>query len=96
MLCELEFKNAQLGGDSNYRKCISDGKATIKKGYEKSLKSVKKPTARAALKEYYITAITTLQEIKPQSDERKMNYERRQGDNKNKLDEMWVRFETEN
>lgn len=77
-------------------KCISDGKAKAKKAYEKTLKLVTKPAARAALKEYYIVGISAIQGVEPQSEERKMNYEKRQGDNKNKLDEMWTRFEVEN
>ncbi len=96
VLCDLSFKSIEFGSGADYKKCIADGKIEIKRGYEAVLKKVKKPAARAALKEYYITAIMTLQGIEPQGDERKMFYEKRQGDNMTKLEEMWVRFETEN
>lgn len=91
--CDLKYTTSM---DGDLLRCISDGKASLKQSYEKTLKSLKKPAAKAALKEYYITAISTLIGIKPQDDERKINYEKRQGDNKNKLDEMWTRFEVEN
>lgn len=92
-LCRLDYESQQIGDLS---RCTMEGKTSFKKAYEKELKSVKKPASKAALKEYYIAAVSALQGIEPQADERKINYEKRQGDNKNKLDEMWTRFEVEN
>jgi hypothetical protein len=94
--CEISFRLFTVNGDTGYRECISSGNSEIKKLYEKFSKTIKKPSARTALKEYYIAGVMALQGIEPQSDERTINYEKRQGDNKNKLNEMWVRFETEN
>ncbi len=92
MTCNLYYTAPKEG---DFQRCLLDGKLALKQSYEKYLKSVKKPAARAALKEYYITALSTLNGIAPQAEERKINYEKRQGDNKNKLDEMWTRFEVE-
>lgn len=96
LLCEMDFANSQSGGKSHLEKCISDGKSNIKKAYNTASKTVKKPAAKAALKEHYISSISALQGIEPQANERKMNYEKRQSDNKAKRDELWVRFEVEN
>jgi hypothetical protein len=96
LTCGMSFQLFLVNGDRGYKQCLLDGKVKIKKQYETSLKTVKKPAARAALKEYYIFGVTALLGIEPQSEERKINYEKRQGDNQNKLDEMWVRFEAEN
>ena len=80
----------------NYQKCISRHKDDIKSSYEQLAAKVKKSSVKLALKEHYIAVITALQGIEPLPDERKMNYERRQGENQSKLDSAWIRFETEN
>lgn len=88
---KVQYKDA-----GNYQKCILEGKDDIKASYEKFAAKVKKPSAKLALKEHYIAALSALQGVEPLSDERKMNYEKRQGENQSKLDTAWIRFETEN
>lgn len=95
-MCQIEFRRVQVGGEGNLAECIETGKVTIKADYERALKTVRKAAAKAALKEHYIAGIAALQGISPQFEELKSNYDKRQGDNKNKLDALWVRFETEN
>ena len=94
--CQIAFAGSQAGGGQDVGKCIDDAKKDVKKAYDSALKMVKKLAARSAMKEHYISSISSIQGIQPQFEERKINYEKRQGDNKTKLDEMWVRFETEN
>ena len=76
--------------------CISDGKISIKKAYEAVIYTIEKTAAKTALKEHYIGAVSALQGIQFHDDERKINYEKRQSDNKVKVDELWLRFEIEN
>lgn len=102
--CTSSFKFAILGAEilkspidfkSSYE-CISDERITIKKAYEAVINTLEKNAAKTALKEHYIGAVSALQGIQFHDDERKMNYERRQSDNKVKVDELWLRFEIEN
>ena len=95
--CKLSYKMVLMTGERNeFIKCIDDGKASIRIAYGNAAKTVKKPSAKNALKDHYIASLAILQGIEAQSDERKMNYEKRQGDNQSRLDELWIRFETEN
>lgn len=93
MKCSLIFKNDQASGKSELDPCIEDGQKSMKANYLSVLKKVKKASAKAALKEYYIAATTALQGVSPMPDERVYAYEKRQNDNKTKMDEMWLRFE---
>lgn len=95
--CSILHTTYLLNGDfSVFRKCVDDGKVAIKSAYANAAKSVKSTAAKNALKEHYITVISVLQGIQAQDDETKMNYEKRQGDNQNKREEKWIRFEAEN
>lgn len=102
--CASQFKLAALMGEitnspvdvKNSYKCISDSKIEIKKAYEAVTDTIVKSAAKTALKEHYIGAVSALQGIQIQDDERKINYDKRQGENKAKVAELWLRFETEN
>jgi hypothetical protein len=94
--CETEAIRSINGQENTLDQCVIDKKSELKKTYEKAQKEVKKASAKAALKEYYIAVLSALQGINPEADERKMNYEKRQVDNKIKVKELWTRFEVEN
>lgn len=92
----MNFKTAVLsGGIDKFYKCIDDGKIAVKNAYAEASTMVSSDPAKAALKEHYIKAISTLQSIDSYNEERKVDYEKRQGENKAKLEELWIRFETE-
>ncbi|WP_296446986.1 hypothetical protein [Rhodoferax sp. UBA5149] len=95
-MCTFAFIEAQAGGRQETQSCIDDGRVSIKKEYDSFSKLIKKPPAKSALKEHYIAGISALNGIQPQTQERKFNYDKRQGDNQAKIDDLWVRFETEN
>lgn len=94
--CSILHTTYLLNGDfSVFRKCVDDGKSAIKQAYGNAAKTVKKAAAKTALKEHYITVMSSLQGIQAQDEETKMNYEKRQGDNNTKREEKWIRFEAE-
>lgn len=95
--CQITFKTAMLNrAIDTFYKCIDDGKNAVKTAYTEASGAVSSDPAKAALKEHYIKAISTLQSIDSYLDEGKGEYERRQGENKAKLRELWIRFEAEN
>ena len=111
MICSLELKTAltinetkRLGAERydlpeqmppDWHGCITNQKIEIKSSYEAALKTVKKVSAKAALKEHYIIVLTNLDELEPKIDERKIDYTRRQSANNQRLNEKWNRFEIE-
>lgn len=80
---------------SDWLGCIKRNKTDLKTQYETALKTVKKPGAKAALKEHFIAIMTNLDEIDPRANEIKIDYNRRQSTNEQKLAERWNRFEVE-
>jgi serine/threonine-protein kinase RIO1 len=92
------FKLAQTGSsdsDGDYAGCIKKGKEAAKVSLDKALRTIRKPKAQEALKSYHIAFVTALQGINPGSNERRMDYERRQQMLKDKAAEAWARFEVE-
>lgn len=104
LAARLRFSQAELGGElsdedrksGDYKTCITDQKKLVRTAYEGFSRTVKKPAARAALKEHYLTALDAISAIAPQSEERKLSYQQRQGAFDSKLEERWNRFEAEN
>lgn len=94
--CSIEFSLSRVSTTGDPGKCILVAKDVTKAAYEKALKRVKKPSAKAALKEYYVAGVSAIQGVQPQYDERVISYDKRQGDNRIRLDEMWTRFDLEN
>lgn len=80
---------------ADYGACIRGYKPAIKTNYDGALSKVKKPAAKAALKEHYIQVIKSLEGIEPTSSERVFQYDGRQSENKVKRAEAWTRFEAE-
>ena len=102
--CSMSFvsanANAQLGKQddekSDWRGCIEEHKGKVKFAYDAFAKTVKKPAARAALKEHYILTVSSLAGIEPESGEIVLSYRRRQAELKARANEQWTRFEVEN
>ena len=80
----------------DWQACVVEQKAQAKVSYETALKTVKKPAARAALKEHFVAVFSALSGLAPYNDELKLAYTKRQGENTIKLRELWDRFEIEN
>lgn len=94
--CPMVLQVVLLGDvKRDYHQCIAEARKTIKAAYLSAVKTIKKPAARAALKEHYIAAMTRIDGIDPQFDETNGNYAHRQSDNQSRLDEKWARFEAE-
>ena len=104
MMCKLSLDLANAKGElgekgdekSDWRGCIDKHKGKVKVAYDAFAKTVKKPAARAALKEHYILAISFIAGIEPESDEIVLSYKRRQAELKARANEQWTRFEVEN
>lgn len=101
-LCPMMLEMASQSGNSNepgktdWNACIDDAKKAIKTHYAAALKTVSKPAAKAALKEHYIVATSAITAMAPGANEIRMNYNRRQAENNQRLNERWARFEVEN
>lgn len=80
---------------SDYRLCIQQYKASLKRMHFTASKSIKKPSAQAAFKEHLVLSISALEGIIPQNDERVIDYERRSNADRRALDQQKVRFEIE-
>lgn len=95
MLLEIGLLKGTQDANEEWRSCISDSKKDIKRAYETALKTVKKPLARAALKEHYISATAAISALAPEPGETKRGYAMRQGQSKQRLAEQFARFEIE-
>jgi hypothetical protein len=85
----------KLDEDSDYVTCITDREAEARAYLAQTLRTVTKPKAREALKEYHVAFITALRGILPGMQELRIDYDRRQLVLKGKLDEMLLRFQME-
>lgn len=107
-LCGAKFRLAQVQADaeelginqertddSDWSGCIAKWKVQIRKGFEAASKTVKKPAAKAALKEHYVLASVALSGIAPVSQETRGSYAQRQRDALSKVSGQWARFEAE-
>lgn len=97
-IAQMQASSGIRGGsdaDGDYQSCIQEGTSQAKGLYPAALKTVKKNSAREALKEHYITALSAINGVNPLLDERLGAYRHRQQLNKTKLDERWTRFEVE-
>jgi hypothetical protein len=81
---------------ADYAGCIREQSVNVKQRYDKALKVVRKPAAKAALKEHFIAVSSQLQGLAPASDENRLDYTRRQTENQARTEEKWIRFEAEN
>lgn len=104
MMCQLKattaFAEVELGripeAISPISACRMEAKEAVKPLFAPALAQVgKKPAASKLLKEYYAQWMTLLDGVSPDSGERKIIYERRQGEASRKLDEHWNRFSIE-
>lgn len=75
--------------------CIAAHKKVLRRLYDAALKTVKKPGARAALKEHLVQAVSRIEGIGPGVGEINIDYDRRQTSNDEKLKMAWTRFELE-
>lgn len=81
---------------SDWKGCIAKSKIELRAAYDAYSKTLKKPSAKAALKEHFIIATSVISGIEPDLDERVVNYDKRQTDLKARANEQWTRFEIEN
>lgn len=101
--CKLKLRlaNARADGsvaqdeNSDWIGCVKEGTSVTKKNFPAALKTVKKPKAQDALKSYHVVLVTAIDGIWPGTEERKLDYERRQQATETKLKEAWARFELE-
>lgn len=104
-ICGLTFQYYQaLGGisedpekrkSSDYIGCIAENKTEIRSAFDQAIATVRKPAAKAALKEHLVHSLSALQGIAPLSGELTISYKARQGANQARMEEQWTRFEIE-
>lgn len=91
-LSELELSELYTTIDA----CQKKAKAEVKKLFPKANAAVaNKPTASNLLKDYYAAWLSALDGITPDANERKVDYDNRQGEASRKADAIWNRFEIE-
>lgn len=102
--CQLTAKLAFLKVESGELReayseigaCLKQGREEVKKLFPRAHAQVaKKAAASKHFKEYYAVWLTAFDGISPEVDERKIDYERRQGEASRKAHEAWNRFEIE-
>ena len=104
IMCEATLSLALARGDlyrpqdnsSDVQGCISKGKTEAKTSFNKALRTVRKPAAKEALKNYHVAFVTALEGLLPGTQEPKFVYEQRQQTLKSRLAETWAKFELEN
>ena len=104
MMCQIKartaFSRVELGeipeAQSPISACRTEAKDSVKVLFAPALAQVaKKPETSRLLKEYYAQWMTLLDGVSPDANERKISYERRQGEAARKLDEHWNRVAIE-
>ena len=81
---------------SDVQGCISKGKTEAKTSFNKALRTIRKPAAKEALKNYHVAFVTALEGLLPGTQEPKFVYEQRQQTLKSRLAETWAKYELEN
>ena len=74
---------------------VNAHKAALKEQYAAAAKTIKKPAAKAALKEHFVQAMSLVEGVEPGISEARIDYDRRQTDNKENLKKAWTRVEIE-
>lgn len=100
MMCSLQFQYSQLNpGETSpkadWTTCVKEGVQGLKVRFDNLMKVLRKPAARAALKEHYISVINAAMAITPHDGEIKMNYSRRQSEQQTIVQDKWTRFSLE-
>jgi hypothetical protein len=103
-MCKATLDLALARGDlyrpqddrSDVQGCIGKGKKEAKTSFNKALRTIRKPAAKEALKNYHVAFVTALEGILPGTKEPSFVYEQRQQALKSKLAEAWAKFELEN
>lgn len=108
MLCSAQagaqFARAELiavGGTpqgestADYVACVAQQRASTRASFDKAMRTLKKASAREALKSCHVALLTALDGIAPATDERKVTYSQRQAALAGRLSEAWARFEVE-
>lgn len=86
----------QMDALSDIAKCRDEGRAELKKQFPKARAMVAKPpSALKLLKEFYAASIAALDDMYPDLNLPKIDYERRQGEDSRKLDGLHNQIEIE-
>jgi hypothetical protein len=103
-LCELKYQAAvlmrragkEVTAENDPHVCIATLQETGKKSYAQALRSVKKPSAQALLKNFHAMWVPAVRSIVAHDDERQVAYQRRRAETWDRLGEAWERFTLEN
>ena len=79
----------------DWRGCIQKQRAETLALFKRASTATRKPAMRDALKNYQVVWAAMMEGIAPSSDERKIDYERRQAAADTKLNEAWAKVEIE-
>lgn len=97
LFCEVDFQKAQLTGEyAEFRACLTRGERSMKIYFDLARPKVaKKRAADDALKDLYAYALSGLRGMDPEVSERKIDYERRQTERKQGIEDRISRLEIE-
>jgi hypothetical protein len=110
MICRMSMKFAAQGAElgaakreetdptgklADWRGCIQKQRGDALVLFKKASATARKPALREALKGYQVVCPATMEGIAPSSDERVIDYERRQAAGDTKLNEAWAKVEIE-
>lgn len=91
-----KVETGQTDALSEIAKCRDEGRAELKKLFPKARAMVtKKPSALKLLKEFYAASIVALDDMYPDLNLSKIDYERRQSEDSHKLDGLQNQIEIE-
>lgn len=75
--------------------CADQELLKVKSAYEKALATLKKPEARAALKEHLVITNVAVKGVVPGANDTKRGYQERKSVNERRMEEQWERVKLE-
>lgn len=84
-LCGATYVN---NGFNEWKSCVDSASYKSKENYKELYKKIKQSKAKNALKEYYISLLSSLRSTSPEPGETKYQYDIRQAQNKQKLSDL--------
>ena len=103
IMCDLKMVGARQAAESGREisdddapaTCVRTGMEKIRTAFDRAVASVRKASAKAALREHYIAASSALRGVMPGIDERVITYRARTDSERRRADEAWERVKLE-
>lgn len=98
--CEVALNSAEFGGGimtpvnyDAFNECIRKAKATAAANFERAQKTISKPAARTAFKQYHAASMAVFDGMRQGVKETELEYKRRKEALNKDMEAKWVRFE---